>query len=96
MLEPLSAANVALSLQPAWDSLVELCMLANAGEDRWPGRCAGEKLDLSDFGRLKVLRVASELLFGDGRPDRERKGLYKLLPSSLEVLDVSAAHFISS
>lgn len=90
MLEPLSAANVALSLHPARESLVELCVLANAGEDRWPGRCAGERLDLRDFGKLEVLRVASELVFASGKPDRERKGLYKLLPSSLEVLDVSA------
>ena len=93
MLEPLSAANVASSLQPARESLVELWVLANAGEDRWPGR-EGGRLDLSDFARLKVLRVASELVFADEEPgsDPERKkGFYKLLPPSLVLLDVSAA-----
>ncbi|KAL9076994.1 MAG: hypothetical protein Q9161_000627 [Pseudevernia consocians] len=53
MLEPLSAANVASSLQPARETLVELWVLANAGEDRWPGR-EGGRLDLSDFARLKL------------------------------------------
>ena len=50
-------------------------------------------MDLSDFARLKVLRVASGLVFDDEEPgsDPERKGFYKLLPSSLVVLDVSAA-----
>lgn len=73
MLEPLSAADIASGLRPARDSLVELCVVANAGTDRWPGR-KEERLDLRDFGRLKVLRVASELVFGMNGPRRERKG----------------------
>ncbi|KAF6222252.1 hypothetical protein HO133_001338 [Letharia lupina] len=90
MLEPLSAADIASGLRPARDSLVDLCVVANAGTDRWPGR-KEERLDLRDFGRLKVLRVASELVFGVNGPHRERKGLYGLLPSSLEVLGVNIA-----
>lgn len=38
-----------------------------------------------------MLRVASELVFGVNGPRRERKGLYGLLPSSLEVLGVNIA-----
>ena len=90
MLEPLSPARVASCLQPAKGSLAELRVLANAGEDRWPGRDAGI-LDLKAFEKLKTLTVASELYFSD-EPDRTRKGFYKLLPPSLEVLDVSAAY----
>lgn len=95
MLQPLSVPDVAAFLQPARESLVELCVLGNAGMDIWPEGRDGEgtRLDLSGFGRLRALKVASELIFG-AEGDAERRGLWRLLPGSLEVLDVSADIFI--
>lgn len=87
MTSSLSPAGIARALEPVRDSLVRLHLGDNA-HTQWAGH-DGSRMDLSQFGQLKTLRVESPCFFRDRVPDASRNGVYALLPPALEELDVS-------
>lgn len=88
MTGPLSPAAVPRAFGPIKSTLRELTL--TTGGMFWP-RHDQTRLDVSDFVALRVLEVPCNCLFP---PESEsRKGVYKLLPKSLQTLKVCIRPF---
>lgn len=74
-----NAATIHQALSPAQSSLAEIRL---SGDDN-PTQC-----DLRDFTVLKRLAATAPVFFWTPHPEIERHGVYKLLPTSLETLEV--------
>ena len=86
MESALSPAHITLALEPIQHSLLHLNLEDGLGT-QWP-RNDGSRMNLSSFICLKVLKARAECFFAANTPSGMRKGVYELLPSSLEELHV--------
>ena len=87
----LSLMGLKESLLPAREHLVSLILSDNERPyDDWTG-IHGPCLDLSSFTSLKHLRAPAPCFYASRVPGPSRDGVYKLLPRTLEELQVSLA-----
>ena len=86
MLENLSPAKSLECLRPVQETLVEL-HITDEGI-KWPGH-DGSRFDLTAFDCLRLLSLCAVCVFPPESSWASRKGLYKLLPSSIEDITVS-------
>ena len=56
----------------------------------------GSRLDLSEFSALKYLSLKSKCFFTTTDPDGSRKGVFELLPSCLEKLEVTSSSLVTN
>ena len=86
MISTLSSASLSVVLEPTQHSLHTLD-LREATLTKWP-RHNGSRMDMSSFDCLKVLKTVAKCMFPTKSPVAGRRGVYRLLPSSLEELHV--------
>ena len=88
MRTALSPAAMTRVLEPVKDTLVEL-RLDDGILTRWPSHDRS-RIDFSQLNALRRLGISSSCLFPfPTAKEKEREGLWRLLPSQLEELDVS-------
>ena len=94
MISVLSPARIPVLLEPIQHSLRSL-NLGEATQTEWPHH-DGSRMDMSSFSCLKVLKTVAKCMFSAKSPDDGRKGVYRLLPPTLEELDVRfSTYFLS-
>ena len=81
----LSPASLTRALEPVKHSLVNL-WIEDSGTD-WPGH-DDSRIDLNDFSSLKSLLVLASCLFITQAPQPSRVWVHKLMPPSLEKVEV--------
>ena len=90
MLDAFSPKSMRAMLQPVRATLRTLALQADAM--LWPSH-DGSILDLGHFVSLKNVKLSSLFLFRFGSSARDRNGVWRLLPPSIEKLSVCSAYW---
>ena len=85
-LSSLSPANMPITLESVQHSLLRLELLGIRNSEWF--HSDGSRIDLTSFKCLKVLTARAEFFFNAESPSAMRKGVYELLPTTLEELNV--------